>query len=281
MSFALLSWTPMARAMTAWQCSLCTQAQYDSLAQSKAPTTTTPIYIYDFPNNHFKKYAVDREPRLGGGYDYFAIPLTPPASEQQWFDTARNTWALNGQNANALKYQVSMSIDDMPTVPTGTRNSDAYDIVGTSSRQYDIMTCIMRGCYVGGGINPTVNANILELLNAAAGIIFSNNPISLKITITLHNGSQVIFDWTPPAIQPLLTFAWDANHNAIPLQASHLTNPSLPYGYIFHFDQYHNDLNSFIQLAQSYGVPVVNVGNGWTVACVTTPQGRRCEVRPN
>jgi len=101
---------------------------------------------------------------------------------------------------------------------------------------------MMSGCYgVGGGTNATITTNILQLLNAAAGILFSNNPISVRLTITMTNGSQVVFEWIPPAARPILTFAVDANHNPIPLNAQQLINPSPPYGYLFSCDDYHDD----------------------------------------
>jgi len=282
MSLALLSWTSFASAVTAWRCNACTQAQYDALAQSKARTARDYVYIYDFPNDHFRKYLIGREPKLDGGYDSFAFPGVPAISEQQWFETARETWALNGQNVNSLQSRATVSIDDMSSVPVRTRNADAYGIVAAGAHQVDLMTCMASNCYgAASDSKSTVNGNIAKLLDAAAGIEFSDHPVSLGVTVTLHNGSQVIFEWAPPASQPLLTFARDANHNAIPLQASQLTDPSPPYGSVFTFDRYHTDLDGFVQLARSYGVPVVNMGKGLTVACTTTPHGRQCEVRPN
>jgi len=103
MVLAVVGWTATAAATTAYNCNACTEVQYGQTAQSHASTAGAYVHVYDFANNHFRKYNVDREPRLGGGYDYFAIPTIPTAAEQNFFDTARATWVLNGQNANSLK----------------------------------------------------------------------------------------------------------------------------------------------------------------------------------
>ena len=273
-----------AAAATAYHCNACSESQYTSSAVSRAQAAGQAhgvVYIYDFANNHFRKYNVEREPGAGGAYLYSALMTYPTAPEQHRFDLAREAWNLNGHTSQSLKVTENVPVGSMRDIPPRTGNANAYGVVMGSAQQSDIRACILNQCFNSNeNVNPTVLENVLGILSDAAGILFNNNPVSLKVIVTMNDGSQVTFEWNPPASQPVVTFAIDSNGNAIPLTASQLTSPAPPYGSVFDFSQNHSDLNSFVLLANSHGVPVA-VGSGWIVACVGVAGDRHCVAQPN
>jgi hypothetical protein len=137
-------------APTAWLCNGCTELQFDTTALARAQSSGQAggnQWLYDFNSNKLRKYEVDREPALGGGYTYTAWRIAPTAGEQNFFALAINAWIdTNHSMKRTVIINSSSSPSGSPPFPSQvtnflnspTNHEGFYGIVTTPQYQNDL-----------------------------------------------------------------------------------------------------------------------------------------------
>jgi len=235
------------------RCNSCTEAQYQTTAYNDAVAAhqaTGYTYVYDMNFNHFRKYAVEREPAGNGTYTYTVYPVTPTVTESNNFATYRAEIVANG--GSSTFFGISHNSDSGFPI----HNVTSEDVVWTSSYRNQIASYLTTP-----GSDVALNAGALTLdavFNLVAYIVLKNDAISVTTTVYMDDGGQLVFQWTVGQLVATLTSAMDADMNDIPLDKGHV-----PGQYIFNHNEGPNFVN-YLNARWGSNIPVCVNG---TLAC--------------
>ena len=266
LGFVALAAAPVGSAIAAGAlasgCTGCTEAQYAQVAHNLHNGNWV---VYDFANNHLRKYSVTSEPAAGGGLTYFADPIGVTAAEQARFDLARPLWNVH---LHSLAYHRGIHASDMNGVQLKSNTGNGYDVILDGGIQHDMIQCMMTRCDLDPAqqVNETVARDFITLMNDVNGIVFKDHPISFTLTVTMNDGSTATFEWKAGSA-PVLTEVTNSSGTPIPQTVSQLGNPQSPYGNRYDFDGHHEDLPNFVNYLQERFNVSVTAGGTWKMSC--------------
>ncbi len=220
-------------------------------------------YVADFNLGTLYKYQVSREPKMGGGYMYFADAVSVEADHIDAFHRAKAIWDSNGHSLSYTKV--------VPLAQSGSLT--AFDVVDPGVGRTAVVNYISSWSNWGAG--DTVLFNIQSYGNAFLAFR-TGQAVTVTVQVNFPDGSKAdfVFSYANNSWAYVDKSSVDSHGNPIPQSSNDIVRTpggTQIYDYSGPGNPY--DLDSALDRFTRLGVPM---GAAIRWACVTAGGATRC-----